>query len=835
MKKSNRERVLLAYRFLLIGAGILIVAFSAAKVVDAAFEYRWVVLTMFAVLGGWAVSSKIPGIESAITVSDAFVFLTMLLLGPEYAILLVAASTASDSFRYVKRLVSVGKRVLLIAMNIAMISCSYFISFSITNWIFSDLRLLAHQKDTFIKYAVALVFLACTQTLVNSLLIIAIDALKTKNSMWKIWRDNYSWVMVTYFSGIITATTVNALIYYFGFGAVVFIIPVLLMSYLIARPYIQNIEATKKHVEELNALHMRTLEAFATAVDAKDQITHEHVKRVQIYAEGLANLLGLPVEDTQALHAGALLHDIGKIAVPDYILNKPGKLTAAEFDKMKIHTIVGAQILERISFPYPLVPVVRHHHERWDGNGYPDGLKGEEIPITARILTVVDCFDAVREDRQYRKGLTRDQAIEFLIRDKGKHYDPQIVDLFIENLPKFEAQVATIKKGTLAFSPVQIEETEAIRKALPAAGLMAPAETEKSIEYLQTIRAAHQSSQEILSLYEIAQLFNSSLDVQSTIPTAVKHLESLISFDTCVVYLLDEYGGCARAHYATGVNAENFSSHIVNMGEGVTGWVLANNSTFANTDPKLDLTFLGEKGEKYRTLAVHPLVSNNRKFGAISLYSQSVDAYTEQHLRGFEQVANLFADALRNAAIFNEVKSQAMTDLLTGLPNLRYLRSLFEMEDDRPLGDKLPMTLIMMDIDCFKKVNEAVGRSTGDKALRETADLIRAQLRRDDVLVRYTNDKFVALLKGATPEAIADVAVRIQSTLFDFQPAVLEATDMKLRISIGQAHQGQDGYLLDELIEISERRLLSDKAARRALNEFEVVELVQQKLRTYTS
>jgi diguanylate cyclase (GGDEF)-like protein/putative nucleotidyltransferase with HDIG domain len=828
MNKSKRERVLLVYRCLLIGAGILIIAYSAARVTSQLFDYRWLVLAVFAVLGSWAVSSRIPGVESAITVSDAFVFLTMLLLGPEYAILLAAASTASDSLRHVNRL-------LIVASNIAMISCSYFLSFAIINWLFSDLRFLAHQKETFIRYAFALGFLALTQTLVNSLLIIAIDALKTTNSLWKIWRDNYSWVMVTYFSGIITATTVNALIYYFGFGAVVFIIPVLLMSYLIARPYIQNIVATKKHVGELNALHLRTLEAFATAVDAKDQITHEHVKRVQIYAEGLARLLGLSAEEIQALHAGALLHDIGKIAVPDYILNKPGKLTAAEFDKMKIHTIVGAQILERISFPYPLVPVVRHHHERWDGNGYPDGLKGEEIPLTARILTVVDCFDAVREDRQYRKGLTREQAIDFLIRDKGKHYDPQIVDLFIENLPKFEAQVATIKKGALAFSPVQIEETEAIRKALPAAGLMVKVDAEKPMEYLQTIRAAHQSSQEILSLYEIAQLFNSSLDVQSTIPLAVKHLESLIPFDTCVVYLLDEYGGSAKAQYATGINAGSFAEHMVHMGEGVTGWVLANNATFANTDPKLDLTFLGGRGETYHTLAVHPLVSNNRKFGAISLYSQTVKTYSEQHLRSFEQAAQLFADALRNAAIFNEVKSQAMTDLLTGLPNLRYLRSLFELEEDRPLSDKLPMTIIMMDVDCFKKVNQTVGRNTGDKALREIADLIRLQLRRGDVLVRYTNDKFVALLKGATMEAIADVAVRIQSTLFDFQPAVLAATDMKLRISIGQAHQAQDGYTLDELIEVAERRLLSDKAARRALNEFESVVLVKKTVRTYTA
>src|SRR2546429_5731368 len=149
--------------------------------------------------------------------------------------------------------------------------------------------------------------------------------------------------------------------------------------------------------------------------------------------------------EIEALKAGALLHDIGKIAVPDYILNKPGKLTAPEFEQMKMHTIVGAKILGRVDFPYPVVPIVRHHHERWDGGGYPDGLKGEEIPLTALILNVVDCFDALREDRQYRRGLSRAEALEFLLKNSGSQYDPRVVGLFITHLPEFEAEIAAHK------------------------------------------------------------------------------------------------------------------------------------------------------------------------------------------------------------------------------------------------------------------------------------------------------------------------------------------------------------------------------------------------------
>src|SRR6185295_9294169 len=194
--------------------------------------------------------------------------------------------------------------------------------------------------------------------------------------------------------------------------------------------------------EELSRIHFATAEALATAIDAKDQTTHCHVRRVQIYAAGLGEVLGLSKIEIAALKAGALLHDIGKLAVPAHIINKPGRLTQAEFEKMKVHTTVGAQILSRVDFPYPVTPIVRHHHEQWDGHGYPDGLKGEQIPITARIISVVDCFDSVREDRPFRRGMTRDEALAFLMRGSGNHFDPNIVSLFIQHLPRFEAQIA---------------------------------------------------------------------------------------------------------------------------------------------------------------------------------------------------------------------------------------------------------------------------------------------------------------------------------------------------------------------------------------------------------
>src|SRR5260370_30484022 len=246
-------------------------------------------------------------------------------------------------------------------------------------------------------------------------------------------------------------------------------------------------------------LPLRTIEALAIAIDAKDEVTHDHVRRVQIYATGLARLFGLTDPEVEALRAGALLHDIGKLAVPDYILNKPGPLTPAEFDKMKIHTIVGAEILERVGFPYPVVPVVRHHHERWDGRGYPDRLRGDEIPMTARILTLADCFDAVREDRSYRNAMTRNEAIAMLNEGSGIVFDPNVVRTFLDHLEEFEAEISE--------QHVEHQRVALLQQQHPGADV---AGSESGPIVYEHIRSAHR---EVITLYDIAQTIGTSLNL----------------------------------------------------------------------------------------------------------------------------------------------------------------------------------------------------------------------------------------------------------------------------------------------------------------------------------
>src|SRR5437016_10829202 len=229
--------------------------------------------------------------------------------------------------------------------------------------------------------------------------------------------------------GAATAGLVHFLNKHIGWQSSLLVLPPIYLMYRSYRLYLGKLETEKRQAEQVSSLHLRTIEALALAIEAKEQTTGEHPQRVRVYAMELARELRLTEDETEALRAASVLHDIGKLAVPEHIISKPGKLTPDEFEQMKIHPIVGAEILEEVDFPYPVVPIVRAHHERWNGTGYPCGLKGEEIPIGARILSVVDCLDALASDRQYRRALPLDEAMAKVASESGTTFDPKVVEV----------------------------------------------------------------------------------------------------------------------------------------------------------------------------------------------------------------------------------------------------------------------------------------------------------------------------------------------------------------------------------------------------------------------
>src|SRR5437588_4223798 len=272
----------------------------------------------------------------------------------------------------------------------------------------------------------------------NTLPVASIISLTEHKKLQKIWTDCYFWSLPYYLAGGAIAALFGWVNQRVGWQPTLLALPAMFVIYRSYRLYLGKLENEKNHVAEMAALHMRTIEALALAIEAKDQTTHDHLERVRVYAIEVARKLNRPPDDVEALRAAALLHDIGKLAVPEHIISKPGRLTPEEFEKMKIHPIVGAEILQRVHFPYPVVPIVRSHHERWDGSGYPDGLQGEEIPIGARILATVDCLDALASDRQYRRALPLDEAMKKVASESGVSFDPNIVSILQRRYEELE-------------------------------------------------------------------------------------------------------------------------------------------------------------------------------------------------------------------------------------------------------------------------------------------------------------------------------------------------------------------------------------------------------------
>ena len=577
---------------------------------------------------------------------------------------------------------------------------------------------------------------------------------------------------------------------------------------------IQRNEAEqRRHVEEMANIHMNTIESLAIAIDAKDQTTHGHVRRTQIYATQMGALLNVSEKELQALHAGALLHDIGKLAVPEYILNKPGKLTEAEFAKMKIHPTVGGDILRRVNFPYPVEDIVRYHHEKWDGSGYPKGLKGESIPLIARIISVVDFYDATRCDRPYRKGMKREESLALLRSMVGSAFDPKVVETFTRNVEEFDRLIGSQDiQEQVASTPSVDTET----RTKPDAGL-AP-DILGVYEETSGFRSISEAQREVFALHEIAQTIGSSLNLSDTVTLVANKLRAIVPFDTCVIYLVDDPSGKAIAAHVVGEEVEVFKRRRINIGDGITGWVIANSRSMCNASPDLDLVGLpDEVVKRFRGVLVSPLQREDGAFGAISLYSQSRTSYTAEHVRLLESVCQHASSALNNALTYEKTRESALVDPLTELPNARGFYMMLEQRiAECQRMNKEPLALICMDIDDFKVVNDKYGHSIGDRLLASVAGVVRRELRQMDILTRYAGDEFVAIMPMASSKMAASISERMRNAVEEQLFSVRAGTMVGLGVSLGVACFPDDGETTEELLTAAARRMQRDKNSRKA-------------------
>ena len=573
----------------------------------------------------------------------------------------------------------------------------------------------------------------------------------------------------------------------------------------------------RRHAEEMATIHMNTIESLAIAIDAKDQTTHGHVRRTQIYATQMGKLFDVSESDLSALHAGALLHDIGKLAVPEYILNKPGKLTEAEFAKMKIHPTVGGDILKRVNFPYPVEDIVRYHHEKWDGSGYPKGLKGEQIPLIARIISVVDFYDATRCDRPYRKGMKREDSLALLHNMIGTAFDPKVVKKFAEHVEEFDRMIdaADIQEQVASAPAIDTETSTKPDAGLASDILGTPVESNESSGF----RSISDAQREVFALHEIAQTIGSSLNLSDTVTLVANKLKAIVPFDSCVIFLVDERSGKAVAAHATGEEAELFSSRRITIGDGITGWVIANGRSMCNASPELDMVGVADEiVKRFRGVLVSPLLREDGAFGAISLYSQSRTSYTTEHVRLLESVCQHASSALNNALTYEKTRESALVDPLTELPNARGFYMMLEQRiAECQRMNRESLAVLCMDIDDFKVVNDQYGHSIGDRLLASVAGVVRRELRQMDILTRYAGDEFVAIMPMASSKMAASIADRVRNTVEEQLFSVRTGTMIGLGVSLGVACFPDDGETSEELLTAAARRMQRDKHARKTI------------------
>jgi diguanylate cyclase (GGDEF)-like protein/putative nucleotidyltransferase with HDIG domain len=564
------------------------------------------------------------------------------------------------------------------------------------------------------------------------------------------------------------------------------------------RTYLDRLEAETKHTEAIADLHLRTIESLSLAIEAKDHTTHNHLRRVQTYAIQLGKDLGLNEDELNALRAASILHDIGKLAVPEQILSKPGRLTPEEFDRMKIHPVVGAEILDRVQFPYAVVPIVLSHHEKWNGTGYPSGMSGASIPIGARILAVVDCFDALTSERPYRRAISYEDAVRQLISESGSSFDPRVVEAFEKRYRELEQ----IDKSSTSTSSLFESLSSTNRHGAPSAGFaeVPNAAEVRATSFLASIVSARQEAQ---LLFELAQTLGNSLSLRETLSVVAVRLKQMIPHDLIVVYVREREKLTPR--YLHGVDYALFGLLEIPIGQGISGWVAQHEKPIINGDPATEFKHLGiptRPTELQSTLSI-PLQGREGVAGVISLYLKSNQAFTKDHLRMLMAASSKLGQYVENALEFEKAQDSASTDFLTGLPNARSICAHLNDELARSVRSGIPLAVLLCDLNGFKTVNDNYGHLTGNKLLQEIAKNLRAVCREYDLVGRFGGDEFVFVLPEFDAATVAEFLPRVHAAV---EKAAQTICNQKaVSVSVGSSSYPQDGVTPEELLSEADR------------------------------
>lgn len=540
-----------------------------------------------------------------------------------------------------------------------------------------------------------------------------------------------------------------------------------------------------------------TLQSLAYAIEASDPYNAGHLDCVQRGVNALAHALNLAPAANDALRAAALLHNVGRLGVPDHILHKSEALAPEEREKLHAHPALGARILASIPFPWPVVPLVRHHAEHWDGRGYPDGLKGSAIPLGARILSVASAYSAWTRPRPYRPALTPGEALAEIEARSGTQFDPAVVVAF----------------RTIA---AQLREEAA---QMPDAGLLAAVPSDADAQARSALRDIAASQRETLGLTTLAQAVAGSLHLEELGETLLRCTRDIVPSAACALFLPDDEGEFLCGHFAQGVNARHLLGSHARIGAYLTGRAYTRGeitrASFLADD--LSLRDVSDPWVPFRSTLIVPLTENGQAIGTLNLYAEEPDAFGPDAQRVLRLVATQASRALGNARRFHQAQETAYTDALTGLRNGRYLREFSEREINRAKRDETPLAVLNIDLDNFKPINDQFGHARGDQTLREVAEILQAHVRNYDLAARSAGDEFVVVLSRTGRRSAEAVAAKLQVAIerHGQKLSSRESGFPALGASIGIALFPEDAPDMSGLLCHSDAAMYENKQSRR--------------------
>ena len=801
------------------GAGALVVGLALVELISGPVPSQWVFFAALTCLGG-LYAIKIPSLYASFSVFETFVFALVLLFGPAPAIATAAAESVIEA-----ALVR-GRPRYRTLFDIAQPAVSVWFAATVFYGL-SGVDPLLNQVAPLRTLFVPLLAFATSYFALNGLLTAVAIRLETGSLNFEYVREHRQHVLLNYFVSLSllvlfveNAENLQSL----SLSACGVALALLTLSYFSKKGYVEQVVSGHRHLGDLNKLYLSTVETLATAIDAKDQVTSGHLRRVQRSALRLAHDLGMTDRgEIKALECASLLHDLGKLVVPEHILNKPGPLTRGEFDQMKRHASMGADILSKVHFPYPVEPVVRHHHENWDGSGYPDGLSGEAIPLGARIVAVVDCFDALRSDRPYRRRLPVEEALHIIQSRRASMYDPRVVDRFLEIYE--ELAVGDDREQSDNGHETSLHQIES---------MTAPATVSEERTTFPSDGVPSSARPQLGSPEEPRSMLLANLR-----DAVVRRRDALPKDAVLVAYRCDVSTETLRVYCVSSEEHAWIRERCIPLGERVAGWVGTTRQTVINADPLPDFHEVSAHRLAFRSCVSVPVEDEGSLVGVLSIYSSQPAAFNKRSVAIAEALAGDLASELSPSAqsscsarlgrprlrdrawqlerevqertkalahqneelirLNQQLESTSHTDPLTGLWNRRFLTTQIEKEVDlvrrayadgpgkEPSDSQRPLMFLMLDLDGLKAINDVYGHTAGDRVLTQIRDIVTPLCRKSDMLIRWGGDEFLLVGRNTDAETAERLAERLRRGVVEHTFGLGGGQTARLSCSLGFA------------------------------------------------